>query len=178
MKTQNQNSVNPDTQSCRRSVINNAIAVVEDLAGKYKPKQDSNWFEYYDKDGCLCTFDEDQGTYCEDCSEERKEEILNDSEIEFPEGFEELRISTESSKENEGFLNCYSCGEIIECAIIWNEQELEHWTNLDEENWQNCKNEPYHYYQVYKILEECWGATSEFPNECLIIAQNVLKHWI
>jgi hypothetical protein len=176
--TQNNNHIKPNTQSCQTAVIASAIAVVKDLADKYEYKQDSNWFEYYDKDGCLCAFDEDQGTYCEDCSEERKEEILNDSKIEFPEGFDELIVSTESSKENEGFLNCDCCGEIIECAIIWNEQELENWTKLDSENWKRCKNEPYHYYQIYKILEGCWGATDEFSEECLIIAENVLKHWI
>lgn len=174
----NNSDTNQAEQLNETAVIASAIEVVKELADKYEYKQDSNWFEYYDKDGYLCAFDEDQGTYCEDCSEEIKEEILNDKEIEFPKDFQELRISTESSKENKGFLNCDSCGEIIECAIIWNKQELEHWTNLDDENWQNCKNNNYHYYQVYKILEECWGATEEFPNECLIIAQNVLKHWL
>lgn len=176
MKKEN-NKIQDDAQLLQMAVIASAIAVVKELANKYEYKQDSNWFEYYDKDGCLCAFDKGQGTYCEDCSEERKEEILNDSEIEFPEGFDELTISTESSPENEGFLNCDSCGEIIECAIIWSKQELETWTELDAENWKKCKNKPYHYYQVYKILEECWGATEEYPDECLIIAQKVLEHW-
>ena len=164
----------------KTTVIASAIAVVKDLADKYEYKQDSTWFEYYDKDGCRCSFDEDQGTYCEDCIDERESEILKneDNSITFPDDFEQLIQSVETSKENEGFLNCDSCGEIIECAIIWNEQELEDWTNLDDENWKNFKNNNYHYYQVYKILEECWGATDEFSDECLIIAQNVLKHWL
>ena len=140
-------------------------------------QQDADWFEYYDKDGYVRPFDEDQGTYCEDCSEVRKEEILQDAEIELPEDFDKLRISTEYSKEHEGFLNCNLCGEIIECAILWDKQELEHWTELDEDNWKNCKNEPYHYYQIYKILEECYGATKDFEKECLIIAEKVITHW-
>lgn len=178
MKTQNQNSVNPDTQLRQMAVIASAIAVVEVLADKYSPKEDSDWFEYYDKDGYVQSFEEDQGTYCEDCSETRKEEILNDAEIEFPDDFDELRISTETSKENEDFLYCDSCGEIINCAIIWTEQELSHWTNLDDENWKNRKDCVTPYYQIYKILEETYGATEEYPDECLIIAQKVLEHWL
>ena len=178
MKTQDQNSVKPNTQSCQMAVIASAIVVVKELADKYKPKEDSDWFEYFDKDGHRHTFEEDQGTYCEDCSETRKEEILNDAEIELPDDFEELYISTETSKENEDFLYCDSCGKIIECSIIWTDQEIEYWTKLSNEDWVNYKNSETSYYQIYKILEETYGATEEYTDECLIIAQNVLKHWL
>jgi len=166
-------------QTIKIDIITNAIAVVKDLADKYEYKQDSTWFEYYDKDGCMFLFDEDQGTYCEDCIDERESEILmnEDNSITFPDDFKELIQSVETSKENAGFLHCDSCGEMIECAIIWDKQELEYWTGLDDENWQNCKNNNYHYYQVHKILEECYGAKEEYSDECLVIAQKVLEHW-
>ena len=148
------------------------------LSEKYLPKQDSNWFEYYDTDGGRNTFEEDKGTYCEDCSEERKQEILKDKEIEFPEDFEELVIATETSKEIECFLNCDSCGEIIECAIIWTDQALDHWINCTDEDWIKCKNNPYSYYQIAKILQNAYDdAEKEFKAKYLLIAKSVLKHW-
>ena len=177
----NENANEPQNQqSCQNAVIASAVEVVKELADKYKPKQNSTWFEYQDKDWCRCSFDEDQGTYCEDCIDEREEEILKNenNEINFPDDFEELIQSVETSKENEGFLNCDSCGEIIECAIIWGNQDLEEWTKLGDENWLRCKNTEYYYYQVYKILEQNYGASEEFNSECLIIAQKVLEHWL
>ena len=159
-------------------VIASALELVLPISEKYLPKQDSNWFEYYDTDGFRKPFEEDQGTYCEDCSEERKQEILKDKEITFPEDFEELVIGTETSKENEDFLNCDSCGEIIECAIIWTDQELDHWINCTDEDWVNCKNSPYSYYEIAKILEDTYGAKEEFKAKSILIAESVLKHWL
>ena len=160
------------------SVIASALELVLPLSEKYLPKQDSDWFEYYDTDGYRKSFEEDQGTYCEDCSEARKQEILKDQEITFPEDFEELVIATETSKENEDFLNCDSCGEIIECAIIWTGQELDHWINCTDEDWINKKNNSYSYYQIAKILEDTYGTKEEFKEKCLLIAKSVLKHWL
>ena len=156
--------------------ISSAILVVTDLANQYEYKQDSDWFEYRTKEDYTMSFEEDQGTYCEDCSEARKEEVLQDVEIKLPSDFEELIISTEYSKEHDGFLHCDSCGEIIECGILWSSQDFEHWTDLDGENWINCRNNSVHYYQIYKILKEC-GEESEYASECLIIAEKVLKYW-
>jgi len=160
--------------------IASALELALPLAKKYKPKTDSTWFEYYDTHEYCKPFEEDQGTYCEDCVDEREIEIIKNEnkEIKFPKDFEKLTQSVETSKENEGFLNCDSCGEIIECGIIWTDQELDHWINCTDEYWINCKNSPYIYYQIYKILEDTYGAKEENKAKCLLIAKSVLKHWL
>ena len=161
-----------------KKTISSAILVVTDLANQYEYKQDSTWFEYSTKEDYTRSFEEDQGTYCEDCIDERETDILinEDNSITFPDDFENLIQSVETSKEHDGFLHCDSCGEIIECGILWSPQDFEHWTDLDGENWKKCKNNSKHYYQIYTILKEC-GEESEYASECLIIAEKVLKYW-
>jgi hypothetical protein len=162
----------------REKTIREALDFLKPLAEKYEPRQESKWFEYENLDGHIMSFDEDQGTYCEYCAEKRKQELLDDENIEFPRDYGELIISTETSKENENFLNCDSCGAIIECSIIWNEQEINHWLSQKKKDWKFYKgvDKNYFHYQLYKILEPTYGAAEEFKDACYKIAKKVLKY--
>lgn len=156
-------------------VIASAIALVKPIADKYEPKQRPMWFEYRTKDGYRISFDGDQSTYCEDCVNERKEEIEKWDKKELPEDFDCLICSEETSREGSDFTHCESCGEIIECGILWTEQEMTHWTALKSEDWEQMKDSPYSNYEILKILEDDW---CEYEKEKQVIAECVLKHWL
>jgi hypothetical protein len=151
-----------------------AINKLTPIAEKYKPKQRPMWFEYLDKDGHRSSLEYEQGTYCEDCYKE-VENILNTMDIsELPDDFHRAIGVEETSREADGFTNCDSCGEIIECGILWTSyQEIEYWLWHNDFSREDLANNPRSCYLLLTILE---GAYDEFPKQCDKISEKVLDH--
>ena len=160
-------------------VIAFAYSLVSNKSKSYKPSFDSNWISYEDEDGYIRTFDDENSeTYCENCIDQVVEEISKSEETILPDEFVKFTYQTETSKENEGFLICDNCGEIIECSIIWDKQELEHWLSLTRKKWKSILKSEMNTYELSQILDLTYGSFSEFKKETFKIALNVILHWL
>jgi len=160
-------------------VIAFAYFLVSKKSKYYNPSFDSNWISYEDKDGDIRTFDDENSkTYCEHCITQVVKEISKDEEIILPDEFVEFTYQTETSKENEGFLICDKCGEIIECSIIWDIQELEHWISLTRKEWKERLKCKMNTYELTQILDLIHGSFSEFKKETFKIGVYVILHWL
>lgn len=85
---------------------------------------------------------------------------------------EGLKVEYESSPEKEDFCLCDSCGKILQAAILWTEQEMEHWlTYLRKEDLKNKRC----CYELMEIFHPIYGAYEKFPNEVEKIAHRVMS---
>lgn len=160
-------------------VIAFAYSLVLNKSKGYKPCYDSNWVSYKDADGYIRNFeDENSETYCENCIIQVVEKVSKDEETILPDEFVEFTYQIETSKENEGFLICDKCGEIIDCSIIWDMQELEHWMSLTRKEWKSRLKCDMDAYELTQILDLTYGSFPEFKKETFKIAMYVILHWL
>ena len=152
-----------------------ARAAIAEKAAQYTPKDKCNWLVWIDKDGNTETFEPTNcEDYCEDCVAQVAQDAAANPEMGKPEGFSQMGWETESCKENEGFCLCSKCGENVDCQVIWNKQEMEHWLLHKGKDWHRVLSSPAACWELAQLLDEHYGAGDKFPEEVLEIAKRVL----
>lgn len=78
-----------------------------------------------------------------------------------------------SCSEYDGFENCDGCGVIFEQGLLLTSQELEHWLGLDDSEYITMIKDPYHAYQLRKLIDH-WHP-GKYANSIIEIAKKVLN---
>ncbi len=109
-------------------------------------------------------------TYCEDCIDS----IIENLNKEYPNAEFTYTYEIESSPEYEGMLYCDNCGELINVAVLWNMETIEQWLGLTKQEWVDVLKCPHNCYELRELLDKTYGAIEGYPEECLVIAYNIL----
>jgi hypothetical protein len=135
--------------------IKQAFEIVKDKGEKYKNKREIYYFE-----GCC-------KNYCEDCIDKITKDRKRRGKC--------VEYLTEYGPEYDDFLLCDNCGAIIETSILWSDQEIDHWSNLDDKELGESLSHSYSAYCLMKIFDSIYGAVKEYPDETSLLAKKVIN---